>query len=204
MPQISKISACSGSMTISRLQLCIASTTCNLRRCGGHYWFNVWQAPLYAVELEKLKGKLHGIAPIPELDRAKGCDRNHENVIPFCHPLNAHSINITRWDRIHPMGTKPCPRRQFSITCIPNTRCNLSTLVLDEEHNEPGDKCPGFVKYPRNKSDSFHHALHLVNVRRVLIFGGQCDTLPYAAYNDLHLLALSSTTDRRPKRKWER
>lgn len=83
-----------------------------------------------------------------------------------------------KWEKIRAVGNEPCPRRHHTMTCLPNALCSrkLVTMMDGEELDA------------------------VVNVRRIVIFGGHSEGLPIEAFNDLHLLCIEAVEAKRARK----
>lgn len=83
------------------------------------------------------------------------------------------TISMGKWAKIRASGTGPCPRRHHSMTCLPDADWPWAEIAPTREEDES----------------------RTVSVRRILIFGGQSEGIPFEAFNDLHLLVIHDPTD---------
>lgn len=78
------------------------------------------------------------------------------------------TIAMGKWAKIRATGTGPCPRRHHSMTCLPDADWPYAEIAPTTDDHESGT----------------------VSVRRILVFGGQSEGIPFNAFNDLHLLVI--------------
>ncbi|OWZ23427.1 hypothetical protein PHMEG_0001699 [Phytophthora megakarya] len=131
-----------------------ADTTATfLLRSGGHYWFSVLQAKIADATLggdNTLKKSLI-----------------KSDALPFLQ--SPQQVTMGKWEKIRAVNNGPCPRRNHSMTSLPNALCARELMNM-------GDAVDGV------DDDKF------VNVRRILVFGGQSEGIPFEAFGDLYLL----------------
>ncbi|ETN22124.1 hypothetical protein PPTG_02160 [Phytophthora nicotianae INRA-310] len=140
-------------------------------RSGGHYWFSVLQARISDATLGGEEKK--------ESDAATKTKR--PDSLPFLQ--SPQQITIDKWVKIRAVGKGPCPRRNHSMTCLPNVFCSRELIVKSDVEEEE----------------------ELVNVRRIFFFGGQSEGIPFEAFGDLYLLCIEEideNTSRKGHSAW--
>nr|CCA14886.1 conserved hypothetical protein [Albugo laibachii Nc14] len=165
-----------------------------LLKSGGHYWFNVAE-----VSTEKISIVLEMEEPVPGHDKAQS---TIEDALCLLSASQTHVVEIQRWERIRASGTKPCPRRYHSMTCLPNRKCRLDFFLQDDidGKNGPESSMSGNICEDRSLSKQVLCGDQEVIARRILVFGGQSEGLPFSAYNDLYMLVITSI----PMTEWIR
>ncbi|KDO24999.1 hypothetical protein SPRG_09729 [Saprolegnia parasitica CBS 223.65] len=73
------------------------------------------------------------------------------------------TLDMATWEKVRPVGAGPCPRRNHSITALPPLFVARSIVCGDD-----------------NEFANQHW-------RRLIVFGGQAETYPFQAFNDLYL-----------------
>lgn len=147
-----------------------------IRRSGGHYWFSVWQTRLEHAALATSDAE-------PSEPVRAGRDAT---ALAFLQ--SPRTITMGKWEKIRAVaGTGPYPRRHHSMTCLADATCAASALAASESSNA---------------AEVVDASDHVVTIRRVLIFGGQAEGIPFEASNDLHLLAVQR--ERAPTTRCER
>ncbi|CAH0521063.1 unnamed protein product [Peronospora belbahrii] len=147
--------ACRGDMTSSSLRALKSDnyvyesdiTGTFLIRSGGHYWFSVLQANLVDAT----------IGEDQNVTEAEG----HRQKLPFVQ--SSRQILMGKWEKLRPTGQGPCPRRNYSMTCLTNAFCTRK-LIMGTSHVYNG------VKSDEKNEEEMH-----VNVRRIIFFGGQSE-----------------------------
>ncbi|KAL3672168.1 hypothetical protein V7S43_002831 [Phytophthora oleae] len=94
--------------------------------------------------------------------------------LPFLQ--SPQQVSMAKWEKIRAVGKGPCPRRNHSMTCLSNALCAQDLMKTSGEEEE-----------------------HL-NVRRVLLFGGQSEGIPFEAFGDLHLLCIEELEPSRSRK----
>ncbi|KAG3228750.1 hypothetical protein PC129_g686 [Phytophthora cactorum] len=138
-----------------------------LLRSGGHYWFSVLQARISDATLggEEKKNLLDAVTKPKRPD-----------ALPFLQ--SPQQITIDKWEKIRAVGKGPCPRRNHSMTCLPNALCARELMVKTGAEEEE----------------------EFVNVRRVVFFGGQSEGIPFEAFGDLYLICIEEIDARTSKK----
>ncbi|KAK1932018.1 Ras-related protein RABB1c [Phytophthora citrophthora] len=95
-------------------------------------------------------------------------------MLPFLQ--SPQQVSMGKWEKIRAAGRGPCPRRNHSMTCLSNALCARDLMKASEEEEE------------------------FLNVRRVIIFGGQSEGIPFEAFGDLHLLCIEEVDSSRSKK----
>ncbi|KAG3113498.1 hypothetical protein PI124_g5604 [Phytophthora idaei] len=138
-----------------------------LLRSGGHYWFSVLQARISDATLGgEEKKNLSDAVTKPK----------RPDALPFLQ--SPQQITIDKWEKIRAVGKGPCPRRNHSMTCLPNALCARELMVKTGAEEEE----------------------EFVNVRRVVFFGGQSEGIPFEAFGDLYLLCIEEIDARTSKK----
>ncbi|TYZ63824.1 hypothetical protein PybrP1_007356 [[Pythium] brassicae (nom. inval.)] len=99
------------------------------------------------------------------------------------------AIRVGRWEKIRAGGQGPSPRRHHSMTCLADARCPERALHLDGAEEVAADGSAG----------------REVAVRRLLVFGGQSEGIPFDASNELFLLGVQqhpNDGDRKLLARW--
>ncbi|KAE8999394.1 hypothetical protein PF005_g15826 [Phytophthora fragariae] len=154
------------------------TTATFLVRSGGHYWFSVLQARIadaalggdQQLQVEKSPGD--GVTRSSRLD-----------ALPFL--LSAQQITMGKWEKIRAVGKGPCPRRNHSMTCLPNAQCARQLLLKEDDVGDEKES--------------------IVNVRRIVFFGGQSEGIPFEAFGDLYLLCIEDVaagSERKTRAAW--
>ncbi|POM58559.1 SWIB/MDM2 domain containing hypothetical protein [Phytophthora palmivora] len=134
----------------------VDTTATFLIRSGGHYWFSVLQARISnatlggEVKIKDGTGRLDALSFLQ----------------------SPQQVTMDKWEKIRAVNNGPCPRRNHSMTCLPNALCSRKLMKVD------GGR--GGVEEEEK----------LVNVRRIVFFGGQSEGIPFEAFGDLYLLCI--------------
>ncbi|KAI9997725.1 hypothetical protein PInf_001656 [Phytophthora infestans] len=142
-----------------------------LLRSGGHYWFSVLQATISDVTLGEVGKKSVDADTKPK----------RPDSLPFLQ--SPQQITMDKWEKIRAVGKGPCPRRNHSMTCMPNALCARELLVKSNAEEEE----------------------EFVNVRRIIFFGGQSEGIPFEAFGDLYLLCveeIDAHTSKKARSAW--
>ncbi|KAF4132949.1 hypothetical protein GN958_ATG17858 [Phytophthora infestans] len=142
-----------------------------LLRSGGHYWFSVLQATISDVTLGGIGKKSVDADTKPK----------RPDSLPFLQ--SPQQITMDKWEKIRAVGKGPCPRRNHSMTCMPNALCARELLVKSNAEEEE----------------------EFVNVRRIIFFGGQSEGIPFEAFGDLYLLCveeIDAHTSKKARSAW--
>lgn len=153
-------------------------------RSGGHYWFTVWQARLADVTL----GRLVRDEPKREINAALGGQAAVKSV-PLEFLRSPRQILFGKWEKIRGSGRAPCPRRYHSMTCLPKLKCSRRIMDVSDAW---GVKKSSILQ--QEGDDTTDDA---VRVRRIVFFGGHSESMPFDAFNDLHLLFVQDSRDAR-------
>ncbi|KAH7477231.1 RING finger protein B [Phytophthora ramorum] len=141
------------------------TTATFLIRSGGHYWFSVLQAKISEATLGgEVRAEEDTVTSPGRLD-----------ALPFLQ--SPQQVMMGKWEKIRAAGKGPCPRRNHSMTCLPDALCGRELLM------KSNDVCKKGVAL-EEEEDKY------VNVRRILFFGGQSEGIPFEAFGDLYLLCI--------------
>ncbi|KAL4137586.1 hypothetical protein PRIC2_001105 [Phytophthora ramorum] len=141
------------------------TTATFLIRSGGHYWFSVLQAKISEATLGgEVRAEEDTVTSPGRLD-----------ALPFLQ--SPQQVTMGKWEKIRAAGKGPCPRRNHSMTCLPDALCGRELLM------KSNDVCKKGVAL-EEEEDKY------VNVRRILFFGGQSEGIPFEAFGDLYLLCI--------------
>ncbi|DBA01027.1 TPA: hypothetical protein N0F65_002637 [Lagenidium giganteum] len=134
-----------------------------LIRSGGHYWFSVLQTPLSGVILAASEEMMSTSQESGESKAGLGFLRSQT------------CITTGKWTKIRAEGSGPCPRRGHSITCLKDVTCSRRELLKSALSGEDEIRA-------RSDVDAS------VQARRMIVFGGQSEYLPFNSFNDVYML----------------
>ncbi|GMF17486.1 unnamed protein product [Phytophthora lilii] len=148
------------------------TTATFLVRSGGHYWFSVLQARISEASLGGEQEKQASEEGAKKSGRLEA--------LPFLQ--SPQQITIGKWEKIRAAGKGPCPRRNHSMTCLPNIRCAREVMArTDNVYGGVSGVLDGAGTDDEEKD---------VDVRRIIFFGGQSEGIPFEAFGDLYLLCI--------------
>jgi hypothetical protein len=153
-------------------------------RSGGHYWFTVWQARLADVTL----GRPVRDEPEREINAALG-GQAAVKTAPLEFLRSPRQILFGKWEKIRGSGSAPCPRRYHSMTCLSKMECPKRMMDVSDAW--------GVKKANILQQEGDNTADDEIRVRRIVFFGGHSESMPFDAFNDLHLLFIQDSRDSR-------
>lgn len=154
-------------------------------RSGGHYWFSVWQTRVADVTL----GRPISSEQEREINAALGGQAATKTTsLEFLR--SPRQILFGKWEKIRSAGRGPCPRRYHSMTCLSKMICPKHVMDVSDAW---GAKKATVSLQDGDADDDDDD----IRVRRVVFFGGHSESMPFDAFNDLHLLFISDSRDAR-------
>ncbi|KAG6619966.1 RING finger protein B [Phytophthora cinnamomi] len=158
------------------------TTASFLVRSGGHYWFSVLQARIAGVTLGGEQ---------QQRENSEAMKSSRLEALPFLQ--SPQQITMGKWEKIRAAGKGPCPRRNHSMTCLTNARCARKLLMKADAAGH------GTGEAVVDEEES------VVNVRRIIFFGGQSEGIPFEAFGDLYLLCIEDVaagSEKKAKAAW--
>lgn len=107
----------------------------------------------------------------PQQNTAEALKSSRLDALPFLQ--SPQQITMGKWEKIRAVGKGPCPRRNHSMTCLPDAQCDRKLLLETDG-----------VRSPVEEEEA------VVNVRRIVFFGGQSEGILFEAFGDLYLLCV--------------